>query len=107
VAYFCRTTQQGFLRLSTNRKAFGSRTLTPVEAWQKYEIFLSDSLVSYFDEPADVETHWRRFTQNATTSSGDWTDSYLAAFALAGNLELISFDRSLANYPGVRCSVLS
>src|SRR5947209_8537502 len=64
VCFFCRMTQQGFLRLATNQKAFGVHALTLGQAWQEYDIFQSDARVSYADEPANLETHWRNWTQN-------------------------------------------
>lgn len=35
---FCRSTQQGFLRLVTNASVFGPSALTLTEAWQKYDV---------------------------------------------------------------------
>jgi len=35
---FCRTTQQGFLRISTNTAVFGSNALSLDEAWEKYDL---------------------------------------------------------------------
>ncbi len=37
---FCRTTQQGFLRLATNAVVFGDSALNLSEAWKKYDVFL-------------------------------------------------------------------
>ena len=51
VCLFCRTTQQGFLRLATNARVFGPSALTLDEAWQKYDLLQSDPCVSYLDEP--------------------------------------------------------
>ena len=45
VCFFCRLTQQGFLRLATNGAAFGPHALTLAEAWQKYDTFRSDARV--------------------------------------------------------------
>lgn len=41
VCYFCRTTQQGFLRLATNATVFGAHALTLRQAWQEYDLFQS------------------------------------------------------------------
>jgi uncharacterized protein len=104
---FCRMTQQGLLRLSTNSKVFGSHALTMPDAWQKYDIFQSDRCVSYVEEPVDLERHWRTFTGRSSHSPNVWSDAYLAAFAIAGNWELVSFDKGLKQYPGVNCTVLA
>jgi toxin-antitoxin system PIN domain toxin len=106
LCFFCRMTQQGFLRLATNQQVFGMHALTLREAWQKYDIFQSDPRISYIGEPGNLETHWRAFTQSQTFSPKVWNDAYLAAFAMAGGLELISFDRGLAQYSGVQFRIL-
>lgn len=35
ICFFCRLTQQGFLRLATNPSVFSSDALTLTDAWQK------------------------------------------------------------------------
>jgi toxin-antitoxin system PIN domain toxin len=107
ICFFCRMTQQGFLRLATNSKAFGPHALTLREAWQKYDVFRSDPCVSYVGEPANLEPHWRAFTERETFSPKVWNDAYLAAFAHAAGFELVSFDKALAQYTGVKCTILS
>lgn len=58
VCCFCRLTQQGFLRLATNINVFGKDAVTLPEAWQKYDLFLSDPRVSFAEEPVNLESHW-------------------------------------------------
>lgn len=47
---FCRMTQQGFLRLVTNPKAFGDEAVTLPEAWRLYDAFLADPRISFAEE---------------------------------------------------------
>ena len=103
---FCRTSQQGFLRLSTNQSVFGAHALTLLEAWQKYDLFLSDRRIVFAEEPIGLEGHWRTFTQRRTFSPQVWGDAYLAAFALAGNFEMVTLDQGFKQYPNVRCTIL-
>ena len=107
VCFFSRLTQQGFLRLATNPRVFGKHAVTLPDAWQKYDILLSDPRVAFAEEPADIENHWRTFTQSQSFSPQVWNDAYLAAFALAGNLELVTFDRGFSQYPNLTCTILS
>ena len=107
VCFFCRLTQQGFLRLATNRSVFGKHAVTLPDAWQKYDVFLSDPRVAFAEEPADLENHWRIFTQSQSFSPQVWNDAYLAAFALAGNLDLVTFDKGFSQYPSVTPTILS
>lgn len=104
---FCRTTQQGFLWLSTNPSVFGNHALTMADAGQKYDILQSDPCVSYIEEPLTLELHWRNFTSQSSHSPNVWTDAYLAAFAIASNCELVSFDKGLAQYAGTSCTILA
>src|SRR5207237_9301716 len=61
--FFCRLTQQGFLRLATNPSVFGKHAVTLPEAWQKHDFFLSDLRVPFATEPAGLESPRRGFTQ--------------------------------------------
>ena len=107
VCFFCRMTQQGFLRLATNAKVFGPHAVTLAEAWRLYDAYLSDPRVSFADEPAGLENHWRTFTQTQSFSPHVWNDAYLAALALAGKLELVTFDKGFSQYKNVTCTILA
>jgi uncharacterized protein len=107
ICFFCRLTQQGFLRLSTSATVFKQHALTLRQAWQKYDAFQSDARVSYADEPANVEPPWRNWTKQQTFSPHVWNDAYLAAFALSAGLEVVTFDQAFAQYHGVKCIILS
>ena len=54
--FFCRMTQQGFLRLSTNPSVAGVDALTITEAWQKYDEYLTDPRIAFATEPAGLES---------------------------------------------------
>lgn len=103
---FCRVTQQGFLRLATSAKVFGSHALSLIDAWDKYDLFQSDSNILYAEEPANLETEWRRFTQSQSYWPRVWMDAYLAAFARAGNWQWITFDQGFLQFAGVTCTIL-
>lgn len=59
VCYFCRLTQQGFLRLATNRKAFPADAVQMAKAWELYDALLGDPRVAFAPEPPGVEPYWR------------------------------------------------
>src|SRR5258707_8508989 len=60
---FCRITQQGFLRLATNRRVFAKDAVTLEGAWQKYDSYQRDPRISFTEEPPLIEVQWREFTQ--------------------------------------------
>lgn len=99
---FCRMTQQGFLRLATNPKVMKADAVTMPVAWQMYDRLLADPLIGFADEPPGLEPVWRGFTQTASFLTHVWNDAYLAAFAVAGGYEVVTFDAGFAGFPGVR-----
>jgi toxin-antitoxin system PIN domain toxin len=103
----CRLTQQGFLRLATTPKVLARRPVTLIEAWRLYDRLFADPHVVFAEEPANLETHWRHYTQRRSFSPKVWNDAYLAAFARAASFEVVSFDTGLAQYKGVPCTILS
>jgi len=105
--FFCRMTQQGFLRLACNPRVSGQNALTLAQAWHTYDQYLDDPRVSFAEEPVDLEKIWRDYTQHQSFSHHVWSDAYLAAFAVAGGYELVTFDKACAKYAGVNCTVLT
>ena len=104
---FCRLTQQGFLRLATNPKAFGAEAVSMSDAWRLYDAFADDPRVTFAEEPANVETLWRGHTQGRSFSPKVWNDAFLAAFAQAAGYVLVSFDKALRQYKGINAVVLT
>lgn len=107
VCCFCRSTQQGFLRLSTNPAAVAELAVSLKQAWLLYDAMLDDPRIAFCDEPAGIEVQWRAYTQRRTFSPKVWADAYLAAFARAASLDLVTFDKGLRQYPDVRVIVLT
>lgn len=92
---FCRITMLGFLRLVTNPKVMGGRPFTREEAWSAYGTFRSLPEVRFLEEPREIEVRFAdlEFPQRL------WTDAYLAAFAIAGNCRIVSFDADFRQFP--------
>jgi uncharacterized protein len=103
---FCRSTQQGVLRLATNAKAVGPQVCSMIDAWNIYDQLLMDSRIAFATEPTDIEIHWRAMTQRRTSSLKLWNDAFLAAFAANAGLELVTFDQAFTQFAGIRCSIL-
>ena len=103
---FCRSTQQGFLRLATNAKAVGPQVCSMIDAWNAYDQLLLDSRVAIVTDPTDIEIHWRALTQRRTSSPKLWNDALLAAFATSAGLELVTFDQAFTQFAGLSCTIL-
>jgi toxin-antitoxin system PIN domain toxin len=93
---FCRFTQLGFLRLVTTQSVARHETLSQREAWAAYARWINEGGGTFLDEPFGLEIEFRAYADRPTPSPKEWADSYLAAFAAAGSLALITFDRALA-----------
>ena len=74
----------------------GQEVLTQPKCWLIYDQWISTGQVAWVDEPRDLEAGLRTLTAGATSSPKTWIDAYLAAFAEAGGLTLVTFDRALA-----------
>jgi toxin-antitoxin system PIN domain toxin len=92
---FCRFTQLGLLRLLTTAAVMSDEVMTQPRAWAAYDRWLQDARVMFVDEPPEIEQRFRSLTRRRQPATKDWADSFLAAFATAGQLTLVTFDRGL------------
>lgn len=106
---FCRATQQGYLRLLSSEKLLRSYRLPPLtnaQVWASYQALLADERITFLPEPAGFEPIWQRFGSRNTASTQLWMDSFLAAFAVAGKHELVSFDSGFRQFAGLTLQLL-
>jgi hypothetical protein len=103
---FCRITQMGLLRLLTNQHVMGTDVLTAARAWITFDAFLTDGRISQIGEPPGLDHHWRISTIHQKQGSNWWTDTYLAAFAAAAGVTLVTFDAQLARRRNVSTHLL-
>jgi toxin-antitoxin system PIN domain toxin len=97
----CDAVLSGFLRVITNRRIFTEPT-SRVHALQYVDALLR--------APAAVPLrpgarHWELFTalsRRAGAAGNDFTDAYLAAYAVENNAAWLSADRGFARFPGLR-----
>jgi uncharacterized protein len=99
-------TQQGFLRLATHPRVSGVETVTLPDAWRMFDRIFEDPRVRYGAEPVGIEQQWRALTQTPRFSPKVWNDAYLAAFAIAGDHEIVTFDRGFEQFKLSRYTLL-
>lgn len=92
---FCRVTQLAVLRLLTTEAVMGADTRSMAGAWDSWDRLAADSRIAFIAEPAGLENEFRSHSRLLTRSPKVWADAYLLAFASAGGLRLVTFDRSL------------
>lgn len=98
---FCRLTQLGLLRLLSNERVMGPSRMDYAQAWNAMRTIVAQEHVSVQGEPAGLEQQLAGFCALPGSSSGFWTDAYLAAFAIAGGHRFASFDRGFRRFPGL------
>jgi uncharacterized protein len=107
---FCRSTQQSFLRLLTNAAVlapYGNKPLTNTAAWSAYESLLADDRIEFASkEPPGIDGRWKQLAAKRTASPKLWMDAYLAAFALTGQLTLVTNDRAFKQFRGLTLTLL-
>ena len=106
VVAFCRHTQLGLLRLLTNEKVMGDQRRTHLQAWGDYLQLLSQNLVIYREEPEGVGDVLEALCKLGGSSPNFWTDAYLAAFAKAGDLTFVTFDKGFKRFPRLKLDLL-
>jgi hypothetical protein len=74
----------------------GREVLSQVEAWSAYDALIAYPGNRMMDEPPAIDAPFRQFTNSRLAANKQWADGYLAAFAQAAGLTLVTFDRALA-----------
>ena len=108
--FFCRSTQQSYLRLLTTAEVlapYGIEPLRNAEAWAAYEGWLDSEYVAFTEEPRGLDSHWKSFAVREATSPKLWMDAYLAAFAMSGGYQLVTTDQGFKQFRGLDLQVLA
>ncbi len=103
---FCRFTMLALLRLLTNQHAMRGFPLDAQQAWAIYERLREDPRTGFLEEPENLETEYGRLLPARALSGADWTDYYLAAFALKSGSTLVTFDRGFQRFKALKLHLL-
>jgi toxin-antitoxin system PIN domain toxin len=102
----CRLTRLGVLRLLCTGAVMGPDVLPPETALGAMEVLENDERVVSAPEPPGLDRTLRDCVMGRTSTPNLWSDAYLAAFALANDVELVSFDKGFRKFDGLRFSLL-
>ncbi len=91
----------GMVRVLSSIRVDGAEAMDPGVAWGIYCKWRSDPSVTFVHEPAGTQEILSEIVAQDLIRARFWPDAYLAAFALAGNLRLVSFDSDFARFPGL------
>lgn len=85
--------------------AFNANTESPaprftehVQLQQMQQVLQALPQVTWRDEPPGTFSQWRSFTALDSASPKAWMNAYLAAFAIASGLRLVTLDRDFQNF---------
>lgn len=93
---FCRHTQIGMFRLLTTDAVMRDATLTQRQCWALYARWIEGGRAALQADPAGLDEAFRKLTSTEAPAPKVWADAYLAAFAEAAELRLVTFDKALA-----------
>lgn len=102
-AVFCRATEQSVLRLLTTTavlRTYGAEGLSNRDALVALKALQVLPQVSVCDEPPGTALHWHMLAARDTASPKLWMDAYLAGFAIAGSLGLVTLDADFNQFRG-------
>jgi toxin-antitoxin system PIN domain toxin len=101
----CRIVQMGALRLLTKRLVMGDAVLTGRDAWSFLQCLFSDDRFAFSDEPAGLAGKWQNICEALPSGVSVDTDAYLAAFALAADLTVVTFDGGFSRFHGLKMEI--
>lgn len=100
--WFCRHTVLGMLRLLCVPSVMREQVKTSAQSWQVYQTMRQTAGVNLLPEPPTLEEELSQLIQEASWNHRHWPDAYLAAFARAAGVRLVSFDRDFSRFSGLQ-----
>jgi hypothetical protein len=95
------------LRLLNTRAVMGGDVLSAGQCWAIFEVMMSDERFAFRHEPREFDARFRALMPPVQVSPKLWQDAYLAAFALAAGLSLVTFDTAFAQFKGLDLTLLN
>ena len=106
---FNRVTMLGLVRLLMQPKVMGSAAFDAAQAWARYRLWRALPEVGSQEETAAVASRLEQTLAELCTPALParlFTDAYLAAFAQAAGLRLVTFDRDFRRFANQGAVVL-
>src|SRR5579862_3718350 len=90
---FCRHSALGLVRVISQLGAIAGDSGVVENAWAIYRQWGSDPAVSMHSESQAIDSLLDTWVHAGLLSPRLWSDAYLAVFAIASNMRLVTFDR--------------
>lgn len=104
--WFNRLTMLALVRLLCQSKVMGAAAMTLAQGVEAYGRFASLPEVAFMAEPehcGEALLRWVGDDAGTALPPRLWTDAYLAAFAVTGDLRVVTFDRDFNRFGGLHC----
>ena len=97
--FFCRATQQTYLRLLTVESMLKTEVRSNTEALEAWLKLRTDSRIGFIaQEPAGLEPRWFELARQGSPAPKRWMDAYLASFAMCAKMRFVTFDTGFEQY---------
>lgn len=94
----CRVTQLALLRHLCNPSIMAEDVLTNQEAVDVVSGLVTSPGVRICADPKELDAIFPSIGTSDRSERNRWTDAYLAAFAISGQYQLVTFDRDFERY---------
>ena len=98
---FNAVTMLGLVRVCSNAPLFGGVPLEPAASWAVFQGWMGFEEIVYLAEPVACRASLDGLVARGVVARRVWTDAYLAAFAMARGLRLVSFDHDFNRFEGL------
>jgi len=106
-AILCRYVQLALIRLLGNRTIMAEYAVSASVAWSLIEELMGDERMEFAPEPAFVDSVLPKLFRYSVPANKLVGDAYLAAFAIAGQMRLATFDRGFEQFDAVDLEFIS
>lgn len=98
---FSTVTMLGLVRVLTCAPIMGGRPVEPADAWSVLQTWLTTGPVVRLHEPEGCRARLTEMATAGLVTGRSWTDAYLAAFAIAARVRLVTFDAGFTCFSGL------
>ena len=102
----CRVAQVSLIRLLSTKAVMGSGAIPASTAWLRVQELLEDERVQFLEEPPGFDLLWPTLFRYRQPTPGLVGDTYLAAFAMAGNHKLVTRNQGFREFQGLEVEIL-
>lgn len=100
-AALCRLVQLSVVRLLCNRSIMADRVVPALRAFEMLAELREDERLEFVAEPPFLDDSLYRILRYSAAKPKLISDAYLAAFAVAGSLSLVTFDKGFRDFIGL------